>query len=234
MNVHSVVIVPPLSSQKDLVIYGFLLFSLFTIATIDWHGRRGPPPLPVMPLRAGHLVVRIPLRSPINQFSMLYKEDEVSGDSCQKPQIAYSFCSWKSRYEPAEYHCKWTFKWVFGIQEPASVAFTALNMSMHFHGWLSFFILLHYSAIVQRGEQDENVKKEFFAKFVIYQMISGYIVLLAVVSIRLARFCNVISLNRSFLGTPTKEDWPDVTTRLKVWGKNIPYENVRTPSNANT
>uniref|UniRef100_A0A251U167 Post-GPI attachment to proteins factor 3 n=2 Tax=Helianthus annuus TaxID=4232 RepID=A0A251U167_HELAN len=49
-----------------------------------------------------------------------------------------------SGYEPVKYHGKWPFKRVFGIQEPASVAFSALNLAMHFHGWLSFFILLHY------------------------------------------------------------------------------------------
>ncbi|WZZ46776.1 hypothetical protein YC2023_043035 [Brassica napus] len=29
-------------------------------------------------------------------------------------------------------------------QEPASVAFSVLNPSIHFHGWLSFFITLYY------------------------------------------------------------------------------------------
>ncbi|XP_024976346.1 post-GPI attachment to proteins factor 3-like [Cynara cardunculus var. scolymus] len=43
-----------------------------------------------------------------------------------------------------KYHSKWPFKRVFGIQQPASVAFSALNLAMHFHGWLSFFILLYY------------------------------------------------------------------------------------------
>ncbi|KAI3775717.1 hypothetical protein L1987_45467 [Smallanthus sonchifolius] len=140
MNVHSVVIVPPLSSQKDLVIYGFLLFSLFTIATIDLGiSLNTAPAWPSWP-------------------------SAIAGDAIKgwTPRRANSF-------EKPD-------------KEPASVAFSALNMAMHFHGWLSFFILLHYS----------------------------------------------------LLGTPTKEDWPDVTTRLKVWGKNIPYGNVRTPSNANT
>ncbi|XP_059666668.1 uncharacterized protein LOC132312344 [Cornus florida] len=45
---------------------------------------------------------------------------------------------------PVKYHGKWPFKRVYGIQEPASVAFSALNLAMHFHGWLSFFILLNY------------------------------------------------------------------------------------------
>lgn len=30
------------------------------------------------------------------------------------------------------------------LQEPASVVFSALNLSVQFHGWLSFFILVYY------------------------------------------------------------------------------------------
>uniref|UniRef100_A0A5B7BX75 Post-GPI attachment to proteins factor 3 n=1 Tax=Davidia involucrata TaxID=16924 RepID=A0A5B7BX75_DAVIN len=45
---------------------------------------------------------------------------------------------------PVKYHGKWPFKRVYGIQEPFSVALSALNLAMHFHGWLSFFILLYY------------------------------------------------------------------------------------------
>lgn len=40
---------------------------------------------------------------------------------------------------PVKYHGKWPFKRVYGIQEPASVALSALNLAMHFQGWLSFF-----------------------------------------------------------------------------------------------
>lgn len=29
------------------------------------------------------------------------------------------------------------------IQEPASMAFSALNLALHFHGWMSFFTLLY-------------------------------------------------------------------------------------------
>lgn len=47
-------------------------------------------------------------------------------------------------HAPVKYHGKWPFKRLYGIQEPASVAFSALNLAMHFHGWLSFFILLYY------------------------------------------------------------------------------------------
>ncbi|XP_044468230.1 post-GPI attachment to proteins factor 3-like [Mangifera indica] len=46
--------------------------------------------------------------------------------------------------KPVKYHGKWPFRRVYGIQEPVSVAVSALNLSIQFHGWLSFFILLNY------------------------------------------------------------------------------------------
>ncbi|KAJ9164437.1 hypothetical protein P3X46_024013 [Hevea brasiliensis] len=36
---------------------------------------------------------------------------------------------------PVKYHGKWPFTRLYGIQEPASVAFSALNLAIHFHGW---------------------------------------------------------------------------------------------------
>ncbi|KAK3039240.1 hypothetical protein RJ639_027944 [Escallonia herrerae] len=45
---------------------------------------------------------------------------------------------------PVKYHGKWPFRRVFGIQEPVSVALSALNLAMQFHGWVSFFILVNY------------------------------------------------------------------------------------------
>ncbi|KAA8539873.1 hypothetical protein F0562_026565 [Nyssa sinensis] len=45
---------------------------------------------------------------------------------------------------PVKYHGKWPFRRVYGIQEPVSVALSALNLAMQFHGWLSFFILVYY------------------------------------------------------------------------------------------
>ncbi|KAL8138738.1 hypothetical protein V2J09_004739, partial [Rumex salicifolius] len=50
----------------------------------------------------------------------------------------------KNGDQPLKYHGKWPFKRVFSIQEPFSVALSTLNLALHFHGWLSFFILLHY------------------------------------------------------------------------------------------
>ncbi|XP_010249649.1 PREDICTED: post-GPI attachment to proteins factor 3-like isoform X2 [Nelumbo nucifera] len=45
---------------------------------------------------------------------------------------------------PVKYHGKWPFRRIFGIQEPVSVVFSFFNLAMHFHGWLSFLILLYY------------------------------------------------------------------------------------------
>ncbi|XP_039002617.1 post-GPI attachment to proteins factor 3-like [Hibiscus syriacus] len=54
---------------------------------------------------------------------------------------------------PVKYHGKWPFKRVVGIQEPASVAFSALNLAMHFHGWLSFSILIYYNLPLRQGKK---------------------------------------------------------------------------------
>ncbi|KDP22331.1 hypothetical protein JCGZ_26162 [Jatropha curcas] len=47
--------------------------------------------------------------------------------------------------KPVKYHGKWAFQRVYGIQEPVSVAFSALNLAIQFHGWVSFFILVYYN-----------------------------------------------------------------------------------------
>ncbi|KAL8129074.1 hypothetical protein V2J09_018229 [Rumex salicifolius] len=46
-------------------------------------------------------------------------------------------------HEPIKYHGKWPFRRVFGLQEPASVALSLLNLVMHIYGWLSLNALLH-------------------------------------------------------------------------------------------
>ncbi|MCD7447415.1 hypothetical protein HAX54_029089 [Datura stramonium] len=46
--------------------------------------------------------------------------------------------------KPIKYHGKWPFRRVYGIQEPVSVALSALNLAIQFHGWVSFFILVNY------------------------------------------------------------------------------------------
>ncbi|KAL3647387.1 hypothetical protein CASFOL_008355 [Castilleja foliolosa] len=50
----------------------------------------------------------------------------------------------KLGYKPVKYHGKWPFKRIYGIQEPVSVALSALNLAVHFHGWVSFFIFVNY------------------------------------------------------------------------------------------
>ncbi|XVE52893.1 hypothetical protein DITRI_Ditri02bG0160700 [Diplodiscus trichospermus] len=72
-------------------------------------------------------------------------------------------------YGPIKYHGKWPFRRVFGIQEPASVAFSALNLAMHFHGWLSFFILLYYNLPLR---QDKKAYYEFASLWHIYGLLS--------------------------------------------------------------
>lgn len=56
-------------------------------------------------------------------------------------------------HDPVKYHGKWPFKRIYGMQEPASVAFSALNLAMHFHGWVSFFILLYYKLPLKDGKK---------------------------------------------------------------------------------
>ncbi|XP_042481194.1 post-GPI attachment to proteins factor 3-like [Macadamia integrifolia] len=55
--------------------------------------------------------------------------------------------------KPVKYHGKWPFKRVFGFQEPASVAFSALNLAVQFHGWVSFFILLYYKLPLRQNKK---------------------------------------------------------------------------------
>ncbi|XP_040987002.1 post-GPI attachment to proteins factor 3 [Juglans microcarpa x Juglans regia] len=68
---------------------------------------------------------------------------------------------------PVKYHGKWPFKRVYGIQEPVSVAFSALNLAIHFHGWLSFFILLYYKLPL-------NMNKKAYYEFASLWHIYGF------------------------------------------------------------
>ncbi|KAL0009100.1 hypothetical protein SO802_010602 [Lithocarpus litseifolius] len=70
---------------------------------------------------------------------------------------------------PVKYHGKWPFKRVYGIQEPLSVAFSALNLAMHFHGWLSFFILLYYKLPLK---QEKKAYYEYASLWHIYGLLS--------------------------------------------------------------
>ncbi|KAB2071845.1 hypothetical protein ERO13_A08G233000v2 [Gossypium hirsutum] len=71
--------------------------------------------------------------------------------------------------EPIKYHGKWPFKRVLGIQEPASVAFSALNLAMHLHGWLSFVNLLYYNLPLN---QDKKAYYEFASLCHVYAILA--------------------------------------------------------------
>ncbi|KAG0622593.1 hypothetical protein M758_3G109700 [Ceratodon purpureus] len=45
---------------------------------------------------------------------------------------------------PVKYHGRWPFVRFFSLQEPASVAFSALNLLVHFQGFSSFLVLVYY------------------------------------------------------------------------------------------
>lgn len=69
---------------------------------------------------------------------------------------------------PVKYHGKWPFKRIFGLQEAASVAFSILNLAMHFHGWLSFFILVYYKLPLKQN----RTYYEYTALWHIYALLS--------------------------------------------------------------
>ncbi|KAG5574192.1 hypothetical protein H5410_054326 [Solanum commersonii] len=72
-------------------------------------------------------------------------------------------------FGPVKYHGKWPFKRVFGLQEPVSVAFSALNLAMHLHGWLSFFTLIYYKL---QSNADETTCYNYTSLWHIYAFLS--------------------------------------------------------------
>ncbi|TKY49379.1 Post-GPI attachment to proteins factor 3 [Spatholobus suberectus] len=54
---------------------------------------------------------------------------------------------------PVQYHGKWPFKRIYGIQEPASMAFSALSLALHLHGWMSFSTLLYKKLPLKAGKR---------------------------------------------------------------------------------
>ncbi|XP_047311039.1 post-GPI attachment to proteins factor 3-like [Impatiens glandulifera] len=72
-------------------------------------------------------------------------------------------------YEPVKYHGKWPFRRLYGIQEPASVVFSALNLAMHFYGWLSFFKLIFHKLPVR---PDKKPYYEYSSLWHIYAFLS--------------------------------------------------------------
>ncbi|KAJ8752982.1 hypothetical protein K2173_008717 [Erythroxylum novogranatense] len=71
--------------------------------------------------------------------------------------------------EPVKYHGKWPFQRVHGIQEPVSVAFSALNLAIQFHGWISFFILIYYKLPLM---PNKNTYYEYMGLWHIYAILS--------------------------------------------------------------
>ncbi|KAF3792588.1 Post-GPI attachment to proteins factor 3 [Nymphaea thermarum] len=72
--------------------------------------------------------------------------------------------------KPVKYHGKWPFKRVLGLQEPASVALSALNLAMQFHGWMSFIILLYYKLPLK--PQSKKAYYEFSGLWTIYGILA--------------------------------------------------------------
>ncbi|XAR71749.1 hypothetical protein NMG60_11018154 [Bertholletia excelsa] len=58
----------------------------------------------------------------------------------------------KLGHSPVKYHGKWPFRRVYGIQEPVSVALSALNLAVQFHSWVSFFILVNYKLPLKQNK----------------------------------------------------------------------------------
>ncbi|KAL2334606.1 hypothetical protein Fmac_015819 [Flemingia macrophylla] len=71
--------------------------------------------------------------------------------------------------KPVKYHGKWPFRRVYGIQEPVAVALSALNLAMQFHGWVSFFILVHYKLPLR---PDKKTYYEYTGLWHIYGILS--------------------------------------------------------------
>ncbi|KAL9230862.1 hypothetical protein vseg_006157 [Gypsophila vaccaria] len=71
-------------------------------------------------------------------------------------------------HDPVKYHGKWPFKRVIGLQEPASVALSILNLLMHLFGWLSFTKLLYYKLPLKQN----STYYEYTALWHIYAFLS--------------------------------------------------------------
>ncbi|KAL8557057.1 hypothetical protein ACS0TY_004506 [Phlomoides rotata] len=75
---------------------------------------------------------------------MKWKQWDCSSDCRYHCMLSIEGERQKHGHTPVKYHGKWPFKRIYGIQEPVSVAFSALNLAVQFHGWVSFFILVNY------------------------------------------------------------------------------------------
>ncbi|XP_038686138.1 post-GPI attachment to proteins factor 3-like isoform X2 [Tripterygium wilfordii] len=73
-----------------------------------------------------------------------WKQWNCHSDCCYHCMLAREEERTQAGHKPLKYHGKWPFQRVYGIQEPVSVALSALNLAIQFHGWVSFFILIYY------------------------------------------------------------------------------------------
>ncbi|CAD6272549.1 unnamed protein product [Miscanthus lutarioriparius] len=71
---------------------------------------------------------------------------------------------------PVKYHGKWPFLRVSVFQEPLSAALSAINLLMHFTGWLSFFLLVNYKLPLR--PQTKRTYYEYTGLWHIYAILS--------------------------------------------------------------
>lgn len=71
---------------------------------------------------------------------------------------------------PVKYHGKWPFLRVSVFQEPLSAALSAINLLMHFTGWLSFFLLVNYKLPLR--PQTKRTYYEYTSLWHIYAILS--------------------------------------------------------------
>lgn len=152
-----------------------------------WHVRWWPVVLartPLLEVEAMGLPKRLPLQ--LYDWQREWKRSSWSW-SCQVSwEMALQACVWDSGFVPPlcllQQQFYWVcfrlylelmiscyLKWYFIFQEPVSVFFSALNLAMHFHGWLSFFILLNYKLPLK---QDKKPYYEYATLWHIYGFLS--------------------------------------------------------------
>lgn len=71
---------------------------------------------------------------------------------------------------PVKYHGKWPFKRIFVFQEPVSSILSAVNLMVHFTGWLSFFLLVNYKLPLR--PQTKRTYYEYTGLWHIYGLLS--------------------------------------------------------------
>ncbi|KAF8663191.1 hypothetical protein HU200_055793 [Digitaria exilis] len=71
---------------------------------------------------------------------------------------------------PVKYHGKWPFLRISVFQEPLSAALSAMNLLMHFTGWLSFFLLVKYKLPLR--PQTKRTYYEYTSLWHIYAILS--------------------------------------------------------------